>query len=192
VARRRAPRRVNQDGDSTYVRDLRKKLPVHKHLEDVVASGFDPHPRKTRRIKWIGDYNPMRDAKVLYYLLYHQYNPFQAAAVRKQAAYAKEPDGVRRRLMEAKHERRGVATVEHLGRTYYFEPPHYTCDVDYRDVDILLREGNGEFIDLDDPNTEHTERIYTPDEDVWKLVSVEVMDRDGTRVPNHFKAATGP
>jgi hypothetical protein len=95
VAPRRRPRKVDQSQDSAYVRDLRKKLPVHKRLDEVVASGIDPHPRKTRRIKWIGDYNPMHDAKVVYNLLYKQFNAFQEAAVRKSAAYAKEPNGIR-------------------------------------------------------------------------------------------------
>lgn len=190
MATRRRPRRVNQPEDSAYVRDLRKKLPVHRRLDEVVASGIDPHPRKTRKIKWIGDYNPMHDAKVMYNLLWKQFNAFQEASVRKAAAYAKEPNGIRTRLVEAQHDRRAVATVEHLGRTYHFTPPHYTCDVDYRDVDILLREGNGEFVDLDDSTTvDKRERVYTPDETVWKLISLDVMDRDTTQVPNRFVAA---
>ena len=191
---RRPRRRVDQEGDSAYVRDLRKKMPVHPRLDDVVASGDDPHPRKTRRIKWIGDYNPMRDARVMANLIRGAYNPHQVASIRRSAAFAKEPvDGLRSRLMEAKHERRGVAVVSHLNRTYHFTKLNdYTCHVDYRDVDILLREGNGTFIDLDDPNESGAGHVYVADEEVWKVISVEVMHRGQDEVPNRFRAASGP
>jgi hypothetical protein len=193
-APRRRPRRrpAQREEASNYVKHLRSQLPIHHRLEEIVASGDDPHPRKTRRIKWIGDYNPMDDAKVHYNLLHKLYNPFQETAVRRMAAYAKVPSPIQSAIMIAQHERRGMATVEHLGCTYHFTHlNNFTCYVDYRDVDILLRAGNGQFVDLDDPNMKK-EHLYTPDEDVWKLISVEVMDRDTTKVPNHLRVAEGP
>lgn len=172
--------------------ELQAALPRHERLPDLLAASDDPHPRKTCRIKWVGDYNPMDDDRVLAKLLMGRYTPLQKAGIERAAAFAKTPvGGVRSRLMEHDHQH-SMAVVSHLGRSYCFSPlNNYICHVDYRDVDVLLGDPDAghEFRNLDDPNTPEV-TILVPGVEVFTLISLEVMDRDTTPVPNRFKAAS--
>ena len=175
------------------LRELQDSLPRHTGLDALLSDAGDKHMRKTRRVEWIGDYNPMADERVLAKLLMGAFTPLQQQSIRKSTAFGKYPDGTTRRLMENGN-RHAMATVSHLGRTYHFTASNgYVCDVDYRDVDVLLGDPHSghEFVDLDDPESaERRKKLIVPTVQVFKLISRQFLDRDTDIVPRGFKAAS--
>lgn len=133
---------------------LRERLPKHHDLPALLAHAADPHPRKTRRIEWIGEADPLDNPVVEYRLLTGQYTEQQKKAIRWAAATARTrgaKGGLRNRLMEAEH-RHAEATVTGLRRTYYWtRENNYVCAVDFEDVDRILGDPHvgHEFRDLD-------------------------------------------
>lgn len=171
--------------------ELRASLPQHRRLPDLLAVSDDPHPRKTRRVEWVGEENPLDNELILAKLLMGAFTPLQAKGIRRAAAFAKtRVGGARTRLMEHNH-RHSMAVVNGLSRTYHFSAlNNFICDVDYRDVDLLLGDpyAGQEFVDLDDLN--RPPKVIAPSPQVFKLISQEVLDRDTDVVPRGFKLAS--
>lgn len=171
--------------------ELRDSLPRHNRLYDLKAASEDLHVRKTRRIEWIGEQSPLDDERIMAKLLMGKYTPLQVESIRRAAAWAKtRAGGVRTRLFEHNHQH-AMAVVKGLSRTYHFTKLNgYVCDVDYKDVDILLGDpyaGHG-FVDLDDPN--RLPAIVQPTPKVFEFISQEILDRDTDVVPHRFKLAS--
>jgi hypothetical protein len=162
-----------------------KNLPRHEHLDDLRGISEDPHPRKTRRVRWIGQYNPMADPIVQDRMIRstgkadndptRKYSRVIEAAVRLAAAKAVTPTA-RRRILEHNH-RYSQNPDSHLTRTYIFEQENgFTCDMDLSDADVLFSsEVAKEFVDLDDRDGKPA-WSYTPVRET--IISVEEVRRD--------------
>lgn len=165
---------------------MESALPRHERLDDLLALSEDPSPHKTRRVEWIGQKSPLEDPRVQLNLLMGNYTPLQETAIRLAAARAVTRVGnVRSRLIEHDH-RYGMATFKGLSRSYHFTPLNsFICELTYRDADILLSSECGkEFRDLDDPNSR--DQVKVLDSEVFKLIAVDVMDRDTTPLPRRM------
>lgn len=163
------------------VRENIAALPRHEGREALLAHADDPHPRKTRRIEWVGDYNPLNDELVRWKLLLSEsptpgvprwFTPTQCRAIRVAAAKAREARTGWRRQLECDHPA-SLAPVKGLSRTYEWSRDNaYICHVDYRDADIILSVAAYEFIDLDALDSDQP-RLVTPSPDIFRLVAVD-------------------
>jgi hypothetical protein len=136
------------------IEELKKTLPKHERLDDLRSHADDPHPRKTRRVEWVGQMSPLDNPLVAFRMVNKLYTPLQEQAIRKAAAYARtRGEGHRIRTMDHPHPA-AISEVRGLLRSYIFEPANdYTVDMDYHDYDIIFAGPDAdEFRDLDDPN----------------------------------------
>jgi hypothetical protein len=126
-------------------------LPRHDGLGALLSASVDPAPRKTRRIEWVGEFNPLDLPFVAFATLRGQtfFTDEQKRLIRRMAARARTR-GYRNRLMEHDHQH-AMCAVKGLQRTYQWTRENgYVCDVDYADVDRILGSDVGhEFVDLD-------------------------------------------
>lgn len=114
-------------------------LPNHARLRELLAASDDPTPRKTVRIEWVGERSPFDNPSVIYGLLNKTYTNLQVKALRMAAAQANTRGGKRRRLLESGNDRRSMAPVPGLQKTYIWEAKTgYMADVDIGDADIIL------------------------------------------------------
>lgn len=162
-----------------------KPLPRHERLPDLLAASEDKHVRKTRRIEFIGDYNPMADDRVMAKLLLSEsgrndlpkpFTPTQCLAIRRGAAKAVlRVSGHSVRLMEHDHQL-SQAVTPHLSRTYEWNTTnHFIADVDYRDVDVLLGSNVGhQFRDITDIDPDEP-TVLTPSPEVFKLIAIKAV-----------------
>lgn len=136
-------------------------LPKHPHLDDLDAISDDPHPRKTRRVEWVGEQSPYDNPVIAWNLLQGRYTEQQKQAIRLAAARARTRV-CRERLLEHEH-RYAQAVFKGLRRTYHWtKANNFVQDVDYADVDKILGSDVGhEFVDLD--AREHDQpKVLTP------------------------------
>jgi hypothetical protein len=158
--------------------ELKAALPKHDRLDDLLGASSDPHPRKTRRVEWVGQVSPLDNPIIVLRLLNGYYTPLQEQAIRKAAAHARtRGDSHRIRLLE--HDHPGAQAVfKGLKQTYIFSAKNgYVQDVSYEDCDVIFSsEVADEFRDLDNPNEAPDPRLALPREDeVMRMVSSEVV-----------------
>lgn len=149
--------------------------PTHERLPDLLAASDDPHPRKTRRIEFVGERSPFDDERVQANMLLGRYTPTIEQAIRLAAKKAVvRIHGFTERVFE-RNDHRSLAPVAHLNRSYRWHAGNnYIENVDFDDVDAILGGPCGhEFIDLDAPGAE-AKRVKTFAPEVFKLVAVEV------------------
>jgi|SRR5215218_3781253 len=161
--------------------ELRKSLPRHERLPDVLGASSDPHPKKTHRLEWIGEPSPLDNPITEAMLLHKQFTPLQEQAVRKATAYAQtRGDGHRTRLLEHDHPG-ALAPIPGLSQTYIFSRANgYVQDVTYADIDVIMKWCPREFVDRDDPNASPTWRDLLPKEDeIFRLVRSEAETVEG-------------
>lgn len=134
----------------------------HERLDDLLAASDDPHPRKTRRIEWIGDKSPLDDPVVAFNLLMGKYTPTQEKAIRRAAAKVHSRVWGDR-LLEHEHQH-AQAVVKGMRRSYIFTKKHkFICEMDYKDVDILFSSPIArEFVDLTDRDDDEPIVLSTP------------------------------
>lgn len=114
-------------------------LPIHARLRELLAASDDPTPRTTVRIEWVGERSPFDNPNVIYGLLNKTYTSLQIKALRLAAAQANTRNGKRRRLLESGNDRRSMAPVPGLKKTYIWEAKTgYVAEVDIADADIIL------------------------------------------------------
>lgn len=152
----------------------RSGLPTHERLPDLLAASDDPHPRKTRRIEFVGDRSPFDDERVQANLLLGRYTPTMVDAIRLAAKRAvvriyRFTD----RVLET-NSRHALAPVAHLGRTYRWHAGNnYIEDVDYGDVDAILGSPDGhQFRDVTNGVPPEV-KTFSPE--VFKLIAVEAV-----------------
>jgi hypothetical protein len=173
-----------------------KPLPRHERLPDLLAASEDKHVRKTRRIEFVGDYNPMADDRILAKLLLSEsgrndlpkpFTPTQCLAIRRSAARAVLRHSHGERLMEHSHQH-AMAENPHMGRTYHWHKGNnFICDVDYQDVDALLGGQSGhQFRDITDKDPDEP-TVIAPSLEVFKLIAGSVMN-----VPTMAQRGQGP
>lgn len=150
-------------------------LPRPEKLRDLLAASDDPHPRKTRRIEWVGEQSPLDNPVIAFNLLTGRYSPQRAKAIRWAAAKA-NTRVMRIRVFEHDHHL-SMAPQAHLGRSYVWsEANGYVQEVDYRDVDGILAGPNGhEFRDVTDRDPDEPDALVLPPE-VMRLVEQERVE----------------
>jgi hypothetical protein len=172
--------------------ELRRSLPQHTRLREMLAACDDPHPRRTRRIEWVGEQNPLDNDRYVATLLLGGYTALQAEAIRRASAFSRtRVDHLRARVMEQDTDRRALSRVAHLSQTYAWRPSNnFICEMTYADVETLFADDTvrHEFRDLDDPAA--TEQVIVPSPEVFRLIATEVLHRDVDVVPYRFVAAS--
>jgi hypothetical protein len=163
----------------------RAGLPTHERLPDLLAASDDPHPRKTRRIEFVGDRSPFDDERVQANLLLGRYTPTMEQAIRLASFRAVvRIHKFSERLMEHNHQY-ALSPHKHLGRTYCWHAGNdYIEDVDYGDVDAILGGPSGhQFRDVTDGVPPPEVKTFSPE--VFKLIAVDfVVEEAPTGAPS--------
>ena len=134
----------------------------HERLDDLLAASHDPHPRKTRRVEWVGEKSPLDDPVIAFNLLMGKYTPTQEKAIRR-AAQRTRSRSWGERLLEHEHQH-AQAVVKGMRRSYIFNRANkFICEMDFKDVDILFSSPIArEFVDLTDRDDDEPIVISTP------------------------------
>jgi hypothetical protein len=162
-------------------------LPRHERLPDLLAASEDPHPRKTRRIKFVGDFVPADNDLIMAKVMLSEalmvqgkpgapYTETMVKAVRWANATALKPiSGCLIRVFEH-DDQLSMAPQAHLSRTYQWRGENdFTCDVDYRDVDVILGGADGhQFRDITDQDPDEP-TVILPSPEVFKLIAIEAV-----------------
>lgn len=156
---------------------MNSQLPRHDRLGDLLGASTDPAPRKTMRIEWVGQPNPLDNPIVQWGMIQGWYSDDVKKAIRKAAAIA--VTRVRRnRLLEHDHQH-SLAAMKGLRRTYMWSDANqYICDVDYDDVDIIFSSSvANEFRNLDRDDFPIPD-IMLPPTDLIVIQSLAVASKD--------------
>lgn len=160
-------------------------LPRHPSRETLLDAAIDPHPRKTRRIEWIGEKSPFDDDVLVAMMLMNYYTPTQKKAIRLAAAKAlTRVDQYRIRMLEAGSHSRSLAPTAHLHRTYEWSFRNgFVQDVDYRDVDTILGGPDGhEFVDITDREPDEPPAFVKPSPEAYRLIAQDVYGTNDVRL----------
>jgi hypothetical protein len=163
----------------------RNGQPTHERLPDLLAASDDPHPRKTRRIEFVGERSPFDDERVQANMLLGRFTPTIEQAIRLAAKKAVvRIHKFTERVLERDH-RYALAPEKHLGRTYRWHAGNnYIEDVDFGDVDAILGGPSAhQFRDVTDGQPPEI-KTFSPE--VFKLIAVQVA------VPSMQPKGQGP
>jgi hypothetical protein len=152
----------------------RTGLPTHERLPDLLAASNDPHPRKTRRIEFVGERSPFDDERVQANLLLGRYTPTIVEAIRLAAKNAVvRLHKFSERVLEH-NSQHALAPVAHLGRTHRWHAGNdYIEDVDFADVDAILGSpSEHQFRDVTDGVPPEI-KTFSPE--VFKLIAVDAV-----------------
>lgn len=169
----------------------RNGLPTHERLPDLLAASDDPHPRKTRRIEFVGERSPFDDERVQANMLLGRYTPTMMEAIRVASKKAVvRIDKFMERVFEC-YDHRSLAPVAHLKRTYRWHAGNnYIENVDFADVDVILGSPSGhQFVDLDAPGYVPKPVVFTAE--VFKLIATEFLVKGGPEVPTPGHGSQG-